>query len=268
MMADNLQFLPEICEKLSYYVYRLIDPRNNETFYVGKGIGNRVFQHIAGHAAHDGTTLMSMKIERIDDIKKSGNQVLHIIHRHGLNEKEAFEVEAALIDAFKAIGKLDTSDSPLTNIQGGHHSAERGPMDYQDIVTLYGLPSITPKDFQHKLLLIKINKLTNRRDKDEVFRLVRYCWRINKNRAENADYVLAIYLGAVVGVFKAEKWLSAIPKNFPDVPYCDGSEKHRFGFIGKEAPDEIKEHYMGGFGKRLSDYTAISSQSPILYYDC
>ena len=34
--------------KMNYYVYRLIDPRNGETFYVGKGKGNRVFQHMKG----------------------------------------------------------------------------------------------------------------------------------------------------------------------------------------------------------------------------
>jgi uncharacterized protein len=32
--------------QLKTYVYRLIDPRNGETFYVGKGRGNRVFSHI------------------------------------------------------------------------------------------------------------------------------------------------------------------------------------------------------------------------------
>ena len=39
-------FTPEVAEKLKTYVYRLIDPRNGETFYVGKGQGNRVFAHI------------------------------------------------------------------------------------------------------------------------------------------------------------------------------------------------------------------------------
>lgn len=34
-------FSPEVCEKLGYYVYRLIDPRNGQTFYIGKGKGNR-----------------------------------------------------------------------------------------------------------------------------------------------------------------------------------------------------------------------------------
>ena len=38
-------FPQEVIEKIGFYVYRLLDPRNGETFYVGKGKGNRVFNH-------------------------------------------------------------------------------------------------------------------------------------------------------------------------------------------------------------------------------
>ena len=39
-------FTPDVIEQLNYYVYRLIDPRDGKTFYVGKGKGNRVFAHV------------------------------------------------------------------------------------------------------------------------------------------------------------------------------------------------------------------------------
>ena len=37
-----------VAEQLRGCVYRLIDPRNGETFCVGKGRGNRIFSHAKG----------------------------------------------------------------------------------------------------------------------------------------------------------------------------------------------------------------------------
>ena len=41
-MATRDSFPAGVAEQLKWYVYRLIDPRNGETFYVGKGQKNRV----------------------------------------------------------------------------------------------------------------------------------------------------------------------------------------------------------------------------------
>ena len=38
---------PEVESKLQYYVDALVDPRTDPILNVGKGAGNRVFQHIA-----------------------------------------------------------------------------------------------------------------------------------------------------------------------------------------------------------------------------
>ncbi len=46
MNQESDSFPAGVAEKLKTYVYRLIDPRNGETFYVGKGQGDRVFAHI------------------------------------------------------------------------------------------------------------------------------------------------------------------------------------------------------------------------------
>jgi hypothetical protein len=39
------EFQPAVIEALKYYVYCLVNPRDNKIFYIGKGKGNRVFQH-------------------------------------------------------------------------------------------------------------------------------------------------------------------------------------------------------------------------------
>ena len=97
-------FTEAVAAKLKHYVYRLMDPRDGTTFYVGRGQGNRVFSHAANQLgpqdAEDGT---SLKLRVIRDIRNSGFQVQHVIHRHGLDECCAAEVEAALIDAYPGL---------------------------------------------------------------------------------------------------------------------------------------------------------------------
>ena len=39
------RFSNEAISQMGYYVYRLVDPRNGQTFYVGNGKGNRIFAH-------------------------------------------------------------------------------------------------------------------------------------------------------------------------------------------------------------------------------
>lgn len=39
------EFSQKTKEELKYYVYALIDPRNNKIFYVGKGNSNRFFSY-------------------------------------------------------------------------------------------------------------------------------------------------------------------------------------------------------------------------------
>lgn len=71
-VADS--FPSDVAAKLKTYVYRLIDPRNGETFYVGKGNGNRVFSHIKAEGGLEGDEIDN-KLKRIREIRVAGFEV-------------------------------------------------------------------------------------------------------------------------------------------------------------------------------------------------
>ena len=65
MIRKEIESFPvDISDKLRTYVYRLIDPRNGEIFYVGKGQGNRVFSHIRDQQDLEGDELTN-KVKRV-----------------------------------------------------------------------------------------------------------------------------------------------------------------------------------------------------------
>ena len=98
-------FTQEIVDELRSYVYRLIDPRNGETFYVGKGQGQRVFDHVSGAVSDSDQSAVDPKLERINEIHALGMNVAHVIHRHGMSDAVAKEVEAALDRCLSRVGQ-------------------------------------------------------------------------------------------------------------------------------------------------------------------
>lgn len=169
-----------------------------------------------------GEQILGLKLARIQAIKNAGLSVLHVIHRHGMTDEVALEVEAALIDAYPG----------LTNVQGGRASSARGPMSAREILEQYALPEF-PHSPEHRLMLININRIEDRSNRTAILNRVRYAWKVADHRIENVDYVLAVVRGVVIGAFKPTEWLEANPDNFPDIPYADASEPNRKGLEGK-----------------------------------
>ena len=224
-MDKQTGFSAAVAQKLGCYVYRLIDPRNGQTFYIGKGKGNRIFDHVRGELGKNSDT-ETMKMQRIRNIHNSGFAVTHVIHRHGMDDTTAREVEAALIDAYPE----------ATNLVGGLESSQRGLMHAQQIIERYEAPEAV---FHDDVLLINVNKSIVERD--SVYEAVRWAWVLDPERAAKAQYVLAVDRGLIVGVFIARKWLAATVQNFPDKP---ADRPKRWGFMGEPAPKEVADLYL------------------------
>ncbi len=239
-------FSAEVTKHLKYYVYRLIDPRNGQTFYVGKGKGNRVFAHAKGERgeASDDSDDVSDKLRRIREIHNDSFDVTHVIHRHGLDEETALEVEAALIDAYPE----------AANKVAGHHSGEHGIMHVNQVIEQYEAKEI---DFQHKVIMITVNHSAV--DRDSVYEAAQHAWKLDVNRARQADLVLAMRRGIVVDVFVPTEWLDATKANFPNRDDAPG----RWGFIGEPAAENIRKLYRG---TRLpEDMRKQGAANPIRY---
>ena len=71
MTAPSLP--PEVAERLGlYYVYALIDPRDDSIFYVGKGMGLRLLSHGQEALLKADPGPRSGKVARIREIRAAG----------------------------------------------------------------------------------------------------------------------------------------------------------------------------------------------------
>ena len=225
------QFPDGVADLLKWYVYRLIDPRNGETFYVGKGRGDRVFAHAKGQVPDDDEILDS-KLQRIKEIQSAGLEVGHVIHRHGISTQDrAYEVEAAVIDAYPG----------LTNKVRGYGARDYGSRHVEEIIDEYAGEEFEIKE---PLLLISIGVYYYRRD--DPYDAVRYAWKVNPGRVRHYKLVLARLRGLVVGAYRPTEWLSGTRENFPDLArrYSDFVEEpSRYGFEGNPAED-VWDYYV------------------------
>lgn len=240
------KFPPGVPEQLQTYVYRLIDPRTGATFYIGKGKGNRVFAHSRADISDDE---VGAKLKLIREIRLAGFEVAHVIHRHGLDDNTAFEVEAALIDAYPG----------LTNEVVGAGSGDRGAMHANEIIARYCAEEAVFTDAE-KAILISVNREASERS---LYDAVRYAWVINPTRAKQAAVILATRQGLIVGAFKATVWLPANSTNFPGRWMENDGSEGRYGFVGGEAPTDVRRRYVG---KRVPDkFRKKGAANPIKY---
>lgn len=243
------EFTPEITEKLKYYVYRLIDPRNGQTFYVGKGHGNRIFQHVKQMISYYDGAEQALeddpnKLKIIRDIVDDGLEVIHVIQRWGLTEKEALEVEAALIDAYQG----------LSNIQRGFQSDEYGVTNAKTLIAQLSRKTYEePRNFKYIIIKVqqwRLDELYALHNINARYEATRWCWRIRPRDVNEYPYAFSVTGGIVREVYQIEKWV------LTEVP-------GRYAFEGHVADDSIRNQVIG---MRIPDvYSKKGMASPVLF---
>ena len=249
-MSDIREFSKEVSQQIGYYVYRLIDPRNGETFYVGKGCGNRVFQHLLGAIDYyDGVDAKEhdfskdpYKLQRIQKIREAGLKVIHVIQRWGLKENEAIEVEAALIDCYPG----------LTNIISGHDS-KRGvcnAFELENRLSLEGYEE--PDDFRYIIIKVKQWRLDQMErefgPQKARYEATRYRWKNKIPDIKKFPYVFSVSDGIVREIYQVIDWYDA--------------GEGRIAFNGVPAPKNITERFVG---KKIPEqYMKKGMASPFL----
>ncbi len=221
-------YSPYASEQLKAYVYLLIDPRDGEPFYVGKGNGNRVFAHALDALGDEEAA--SDKLDRIREIRAAGFKVRHELLRFGLTNRTALEIEAA------AIQLLGLSE--LTNKVEGHHVWARGRMTTDVAISLFEAPQAP--EITEDVILLKISRLWSpEMSAEELYETTQGWWPVGERR-ERADYAFAVSGWVIREVYRIGEWREQRPGDRGWGERGATSQK-RWGFSG-EIADELARY--------------------------
>lgn len=244
-------FPESVIEPLGCYVYRLIDPRDGKTFYVGKGRGNRIFQHVA--EATDLPDRSTLKLDRIREIEASGMHVRYVVHRHGLSDADALLVESALIDAY----------ADLTNEQLGRGAYTGGLATVDDLIGLYDKGSAV---IDIPAVLLTLNRQYDRDlTPEELYERTRGYWVMNPAKHPGVEYAMAIAYGVIREVYRISSWSTQpvgeiVESELRRTDQAETKTPVRCSFTGSIAAD-IRDRFIG-------KSVPSTSQNPVRWLNC
>ena len=235
-----------VTRELGYYVYLYVNPETNTIFYVGKGKGRRCLSHLDGKGKSPHGAI-------IRALRKRGKEPRVEILIHGLkDEKMALAVEMAAI----SLMGLES----LANTVRGHHSARRGRMSLDQVLSLYQRKKVK---IAVPAILIRINRLYRYGiPTEELYDATRIAWVVGPRR-EKAEYAFAVYQGIIREVYAITSWLPAGSTFSTRDPHGIKKAKGRWEFVGTVAAENIRKKYVD----RAADFSQ-HGQNPVQYVNC
>lgn len=216
-------FSPATVEAICSYVYALADV-DDRIFYVGKGEGNRVFDHVeevrrllnsdpsglleSAEDQDDDIDILSPKQRRIATMLRQGCEPAKYIIREGLTPEQALLIEAALISV------LDWQlGGALTNHVAGHGTAHFGLKTVEELEATKGehfrladLPGLAESE---EVVAINVNRrwVEVVATQSTLLDISKGRWKLNKPRADRCRYAIIHANGIVRGVFEIAGWI-------------------------------------------------------------
>lgn len=240
-------------DKLGFYVYALVDPRDNKIFYIGKaggkdGLGNsRPNDHLKeAQTAQKLKKDLSKhpKLAKIIEINGLGKDVELIIIRRNLKDEESVhDVEAAFIDLFN-LGIQGPLKGGLTNKDSGHRQSSRGIVTKENLFEVIPV-EVSPKiDIPHVWVFNIANAV--RAGKSPLESVIGD-WKIDKRKlaqvGDRNEYGVGLVNGIAKIVVKIEGWSES--KSF------QGKKIFKVQVINGET-EEGNELYQKDFSKIVS----------------
>lgn len=231
-----------------YYVYALCE-EDGTPFYIGKGRGDRVFDHEdAAKLAKDSieaddtlteeakNEILNNQTDKIKTILSQNGNPVKVIIKWGLSQNEAFMCESSLINMLGYMGNKQVHCRALTNLVNGHASKQEKESvadvktRARDVKAFLDECAILERDIDdinYNVAFIKINELYHRcldengnPDDSKIRECTRGCWPVGKDKINRRiEYIFALYKRRVVGIYHVINVYSVLDQSdFPSFP--------------------------------------------------